>query len=685
MKLTLKIIIVWLVWTAPAQAQSPILTQTTPQSVNQGTTFAFSCASNCGAGGTWSVAGTNGSGGAAAAAGSIVAGTGVYTAPATVTVNQPYEGCQLLPNNDILNVRIDSLSVNANNAAWLAQANVLDVFFGPPDINHNVINNSVGTIAVTSTGNPTSGNGNYQILPPPTGKLQHGWYDSTGADHHYFTINTTTCQEQELYQPSGPGGNTDFTTVAGAIKYLSSSYTPPVPSGIGESGADVAGLNMAATMLHLQEQINAVATSGTIKHAMRFTAPNSEIHNGTGGLGTAFLWPAVNPSFSGFGAIPEGARARLKASYNISAFTAAQQIILTAWKQYGIILADGGFQRWTIGVDYDYWVNNPEIAALFDSGIKPTDFEFVDESGLMIASTSNECTCNREIVTYTSSTGTATVDVVLTGVTIGIPQPVLNIQAGAPVQTFTAVVHGTSNANVTWAMSPSVGTLTSGGVYTPPASVANLTSTTVTATSAASAAAVATMQVNIVPNPGGSMFLFGLDSVGAGNLGWPWPIVVSGNTWQPLLSMVTGGSELGIGSTGAPPWATQNTAYIYRNRMTPSSDMRVDIIVANGTYRVTSKFAESYWTTGGQEHTDPELNGTRLVTNLNVFNAAGGQYIAYDFANSVPIINGKLSYVLRNVDGFNNGLSALQIDLTGTAAATTISPGRTVSSGNTIK
>ena len=44
-----------------------------------------------------------------------------------------------------------------------------------------------------------------------------------------------------------------------------------------------------------------------------------------------------------------GARFRLKASFDISSFSPANQVILTALKQYGMILADNGSAWYHLG------------------------------------------------------------------------------------------------------------------------------------------------------------------------------------------------------------------------------------------------------------------------------------------------------------------------------------------------
>src|SRR5208283_3067191 len=90
--------------------------------VNQGAQVTFSCTANCGTSPVWSCSGC---------AGSINSGTGVYTAPATVTPQQSSGGMQLLPNNHIYNVRVDSLPVNSNSATWITAATETNINYTP--------------------------------------------------------------------------------------------------------------------------------------------------------------------------------------------------------------------------------------------------------------------------------------------------------------------------------------------------------------------------------------------------------------------------------------------------------------------------------------------------------------------------------------------------------------------------
>ncbi len=77
-----------------------------------------------------------------------------------------------------------------------------------------------------------------------------------------------------------------------------------------------------------------------------------------------------------------GQRFRLKASFNISGFSPTNQVILTALKTYGMFLADNGSSWYLSGVPDERW-DNDDLHNL-QTRVRGSDFEAVDESGLML-------------------------------------------------------------------------------------------------------------------------------------------------------------------------------------------------------------------------------------------------------------------------------------------------------------
>jgi hypothetical protein len=113
--------------------------------------------------------------------------------------------------------------------------------------------------------------------------------------------------------------------------------------------------------------------SGTITHAIRFTAPDTR---------RAYVWPArhyasdlTDPVYP-----PMGQRFRLKAAYDISPFPPEVQVILQALKTYGMILADNGSPWFLSGAPDERW-DNDSLGTLRD--VPGYAFEAVDCSSLM--------------------------------------------------------------------------------------------------------------------------------------------------------------------------------------------------------------------------------------------------------------------------------------------------------------
>jgi hypothetical protein len=67
-------------------------------------------------------------------------------------------------------------------------------------------------------------------------------------------------------------------------------------------------------------------------------------------------------------------RMRLKASFDISGFSATNQVILAALKKYGMIMADNGSSMYISGAPDDRW-NNDDLHNL--DGVTASDFDVI--------------------------------------------------------------------------------------------------------------------------------------------------------------------------------------------------------------------------------------------------------------------------------------------------------------------
>ena len=89
-------------------------------------------------------------------------------------------------------------------------------------------------------------------------------------------------------------------------------------------------------------------TIGEIKHALRFTVQSTQ---------RAYIHPATHyaSSNSDSNAPPMGLRVRLKANYDLTRFTGASRVILTALKKYGMLVADNGSDWFISGATDSSW------------------------------------------------------------------------------------------------------------------------------------------------------------------------------------------------------------------------------------------------------------------------------------------------------------------------------------------
>jgi len=178
-------------------------------------------------------------------------------------------------------------------------------------------------------------------MPVPASAPIEGYPNPGNGDRHVLVIDNANCFLYELYSASA---NSDGSWNAGstAVWDLLNDEQRPWTW----TSADAAGLSIFAGLVRYDE-----VASGKIQHAIRFTLPQSQAAM----IPPASHW-AANSSNSL--AAPMGMRMRLKASYDISGFSSNVQVILTALKTYGIIMADNGSAMYLSGAPDDRWDNN---------------------------------------------------------------------------------------------------------------------------------------------------------------------------------------------------------------------------------------------------------------------------------------------------------------------------------------
>ncbi len=178
---------------------------------------------------------------------------------------------------------------------------------------------------------------------PPGGNIEGetNYHCASGGDCHLLVYQGTRLYE--LYQADVPDGTTDgvgFTGGCLVVWDLTHDYWQPMnPPNFSRgdhcNGADAADMPMAPLII-TKEDIQ----SGEIKHAMRFTIPNSYIQP------SIYVHPATHTGVTGTGTgpiLPYGARLRLKQSYDVTKISdPGARVIATALQRYGMFMDDGG-------------------------------------------------------------------------------------------------------------------------------------------------------------------------------------------------------------------------------------------------------------------------------------------------------------------------------------------------------
>jgi len=170
----------------------------------------------------------------------------------------------------------------------------------------------------------------------------------SSGDRHLLVVDRDRWLLYELYATRWNASASRWEAQSGAIFDLSSLARRPE----GWTSADAAGLSILPGLVRYDEVMG-----GEIHHAFRVTV------RATNG----YVWPASHRAGSTSGALPMGARLRLKASKDLSGFPPDLQRIFRAMQRYGLIVADNGSDMYITGTMDPRWDNgrlNPAFRAL---------------------------------------------------------------------------------------------------------------------------------------------------------------------------------------------------------------------------------------------------------------------------------------------------------------------------------
>jgi hypothetical protein len=274
--------------------------------------------------------------------------------------------CPVFPADNIWNTPIDKLPKDRRTDAYIGSIGPevrlhpdfgTDPGGGIPFTEITPFQRKVGT---TFDYREESDLGNYPI--PPDAPIEGG-SKSTG-DRHVLLIDMGRCLLYELFEVH-PHEDGTWEAGSGAKFDLTSNALRPETW----TSADAAGLPIFPGLVRYDE-----VAAGEIDHALRFTVQHTQ---------AAYLWPARHKAsvVKDREVPPMGLRMRLRADYDISGYSKANQVILTALKKYGMILADNGGSVFITGVPDKRW-NDEDLHKL--SQVRAEDFDVVDESDLQM-------------------------------------------------------------------------------------------------------------------------------------------------------------------------------------------------------------------------------------------------------------------------------------------------------------
>ena len=366
---------------------------------------------------------------------------------------------------------------------------------------------------------------------------ENGWVESgypgnvdvrEDEDRHILMVDETNNHLYELYNVWHNG--TNWEAASGAFFDMNTNNRRTE----GWTSADAAGLAILPGLVRYDE----VFGEDEIRHALRVTVRQTNGH----------FFPASHTAGTTPGALPMGARLRLKAGKNISSFTPAMQKIFRAMKKYGLIVADNGSNMFVSGAYDTRWDAASPNSAFHQ--LTASDFEVIQLGWKPPTSL---------VITLPSAAGSGDA----TGFTVTAYDQNFNVATG-----YTGTIHFTSSD--TMATLPPDYTFVPGdaGTHTFPGGLTLRTLGTqiVYATDVAVATITGSRSVVVgPPTPAGVV----ASATTASNVQVSWASSVGATNYQ-ILRKAAGGGFVPVGTTAATSFGdatvTPGAAYLYAVR-----------------------------------------------------------------------------------------------------------------------
>lgn len=182
---------------------------------------------------------------------------------------------------------------------------------------------------------------------------------AASGDRHLLLVDRDNRLLYELYRAHWNATANRWEAESGAVFDLTRNDRRPE----GWTSADAAGLAILPGLARYDELFG----SEPIRHALRVTL------RATNG----YVFPASHRAGNTPGALPMGARLRLKASKDISGYPSHLQRLFQAMKTYGLIVADNGSDMYVTGTHDPRWTPHMNAIVSAVHQLRSTDFEVV--------------------------------------------------------------------------------------------------------------------------------------------------------------------------------------------------------------------------------------------------------------------------------------------------------------------
>jgi hypothetical protein len=296
--------------------------------------------------------------------------------------------------------------------------------------------------------NHTTGQ-SYPFYPiPPAAITQPYWIEGgdpgnidlrSSEDRHFLIVDQDHNYLYELYNVFFDATQSKWFAGSGAFFDMNTNNRRPD----GWTSADAAGLAILPGLVRYDEAYDPAGAE--IRHAFRVTVRATD----------GYVYPASHRAGSTAGALPMGARLRLKPSVDVTQKSSDLHVqkILRAMQRYGLIVADNGSDMYITGTYDTRWDNsilNPGFAAVTANDFEVIQLGYNPSSG---PASLGSVSVNPATVTGGQS-ATATVNLTQPAPAQGISVNLSSSDPAAAVPPTVAVSGGATSANFVVTTSP---------------------------------------------------------------------------------------------------------------------------------------------------------------------------------------------------------------------------------------